>query len=124
MLPSVKTIKNRLGVSLEAAKGIWGAMEGRVLMPKDSPLYKHHHNPPTKHERQLDMINALLDGHGVEVIRGDWVSNFYGDINAEYINMGDPYINTILYDTLEDRWHVISYGDFIEEQERRGREFP
>ena len=62
----------------------------------------------------LDMANDLLDGHGVEAIRGDYhVDNYYGDIVALYVNMGDPYVPTLLYNTERGSFYVGGYGDWV-----------
>lgn len=71
----------------------------------------------------LENLNKLLSGHGVEAIRSSdaWVSSYYGDIVALYINAGDTYNPTIVYDTDNGKFSVESYGDWIERQERSRR---
>jgi len=68
----------------------------------------------------LDMANDLLDGHGIEAIRGDYhVNNYYYDIVGLYVNMGDPYIPTLLYDTDRGKFYVGGYGDWVEANTKR-----
>lgn len=57
---------------------------------------------------KMEKINSLLDGYGVEVIRGDSYAV------AEYINMGDTYNTTLLYDVNEDEFYVTTWGDWVE----------
>lgn len=73
-------------------------------------------------EWQLDSFNAILDtekpwAHGVEHIRlpGGYEitedrtvsrSWFYGDTIAYYVNRGDSYAATILYDLIEREWFI------------------
>lgn len=72
-----------------------------------------------KVERALDIINYLLDGYGVEAVRGEYVDQYYLDVNILYINMGDTYVPTILYDTLECEFHARSWGDYVDQYPER-----
>lgn len=68
----------------------------------------------------LDDADRRLEGHGVEAIRGDYhVDNYYYDIVALYVNMGDTYNGTILYETDTGRFLVTTMGDWVEQNERR-----
>jgi hypothetical protein len=69
----------------------------------------------------LEAANELLGGHGIESIQGSQVGRYYYDINALYVNMGDTYDFTILYDTLKEKFLVVTWGDWVESWERRGR---
>lgn len=73
-------------------------------------------NRPNDHELILCAINQILEGHGVECIRDEnvYVSRYYGDVIAEYINMGDTYLMTIVYDTAREKFLICSWGDFYE----------
>ena len=68
----------------------------------------------------LEEINRLIEGYGVEVVRGrPWVDHFYQDINLLYVNMGDTYAPTVIYDTLKERFYITTWGDIIERQVKR-----
>lgn len=72
-------------------------------------------------DEALNMADTLLNGHGIEAIRGG--SNrggYYMDIEALYVNMGDAYANTVLYDVARDKFYVTTYGDWVEARERGG----
>ena len=43
---------------------------------------------------------------------------------ALYVNRGDTYVPTILYDRLSDQFRIIAWGDYVEMKERRGVRFP
>ena len=58
--------------------------------------------------------NEILEGHGVEVLRGEWLDNFHHDIQAAYVNMGDCYITTLIRDHLRGLWLVTTVGDLVE----------
>jgi hypothetical protein len=65
-------------------------------------------------DEALGYADGLLEGYGVEPIRGDWVDNYYGDIVALYVNTGDTYNPTILYDVNAGKFLVTSWGDWVE----------
>jgi hypothetical protein len=64
----------------------------------------------------LECINELLEGYGIEAIRLEdtWINSYHGDIAFTYVNMGETYTSTILYDTKRDTFLVSSYGDIVE----------
>lgn len=78
------------------------------------------HNEPTLTERRMCALNEILEGHGVEAI-------FHGSDpmhpDAVYVNMGETYAATILYDYRSGTFKVTSWGDWVEKQERRGRRY-
>jgi hypothetical protein len=72
----------------------------------------------------LDAVNALIRGHGIEAIRGDYqVDRYYYDIVALYVNMGDSYAGTLLYETDTRQFHVTTMGDWVEWKEKKYRIF-
>lgn len=77
-----------------------------------------YHKPKTI-ECQMLAINEVLEGHGVEAVFGDdprWP-------DMEYVNMGDTYTTTIVYDWTKDRFEIASWGDWVERAERNGKEY-
>lgn len=58
----------------------------------------------------MDFANEVLRGCGVETIRdkNEWVV-------ALYVNMGDTYDTTFLYDIEKGRIYITSWGDWYEE---------
>ncbi len=69
----------------------------------------------------LEVANKILKGHGIEAIRsGQYlVDHYFRDIVALYVNMGDTYETTLLYETDKDRFLVTSWGDWVERNERK-----
>lgn len=68
-----------------------------------------------KNSAKMDACNAALRGFGVEGIRcGLTVSSYWQDTCAIYVNMGDTYDATILYDTVKQKFYVTTLGDFVE----------
>lgn len=73
-------------------------------------------------DQALELADKLLSGHGVEPIRGDYqVDRYYYDVVALYVNMGDTYNTTLLYETENERFLVTSWGDWVEKNERKYR---
>lgn len=69
----------------------------------------------------LHHCNEALECFGVEAIMGDCYSPYYGSIVALYVNSGDTYNATIVYDVYQDRFYATTMGDWVEAYERRGR---
>jgi hypothetical protein len=68
----------------------------------------------------MDLANELLDGHGIEAIRGEYhVDNYYFDTVALYVNMGDTYNATLFYETDTGRFKVTTMGDWVEKNQRK-----
>jgi hypothetical protein len=68
--------------------------------------------------RLLNAANDTIQGFGVEVIRppegrtDDTMS--YDDVLAEYVNTGDTYNATILWDSAEQMFYLTTWGDWYE----------
>lgn len=66
----------------------------------------------------MDIFNENLGGYGVEVLRSsDFRKSYWGDIIALYVNMGERYETTILYDIDNEEFIKTSWGDFMENRE-------
>lgn len=61
----------------------------------------------------LDFANRAMRQFGVETIK-----DHNGDVVAEYINTGDTYNTTLLYDHTLDQFEVTTWGDWLEKFER------
>jgi len=70
-------------------------------------------------EDAMDNANKYLEGYGVETItdENESVDNYWRDAIGLYINMGDTYEKTIVYDTKERQFLVTSWGDFVDKRE-------
>ena len=65
----------------------------------------------------LKEANILFKGYGVEPITDEnaFVDKYYYNIIGLYVNMGDTYDTTIVYDTEHKEFLVTSWGNFYEE---------
>jgi hypothetical protein len=75
-------------------------------------------------DQALDKANEMLGGHGVEAINyaDHHVDNYYFDIALLYVNMGDTYDQTVMYDTSREKFFTGTYGDWVAYTERKGLE--
>lgn len=66
---------------------------------------------PSHTDRTMHALNALLGTHGVEAL---------GDVHPldgppfEYLNVGDPYVATVVWYRSSGRYYVRRYGDIVE----------
>lgn len=75
-------------------------------------------------EEALQEANKIIDGFGVETVGGGDDYGFWGGARAAYINTGDTYSPTILYDVDKERFYLTTLGDWVEGEERAGRYVP
>lgn len=115
--PTAKRIEHILGVDKDKARAIRGLMDGTIdpmTYESVSKWVGQCYNKPKRSEMAMLAINEVLDGHGVESIHSENidVNSYWGDIAADYVNMGDPYAATILY--ARSGYQLTSWGDFVE----------
>jgi len=65
----------------------------------------------------MEFLNDRMGGFGIQALRGDVNDKYYGDVLALYVDMGDTYTPTVIYDTQEKEFHYTSWGDFMENYE-------
>ncbi|MCK9567461.1 hypothetical protein M0R72_00765 [Candidatus Pacearchaeota archaeon] len=65
----------------------------------------------------MELADKTMHGHGVEEIVGFKNSSKEMTTVAHYVNMGDTYASTIIYDCLADKFYVGTYGDWLEWRE-------
>ena len=69
----------------------------------------------------MEYCDRLLETCGVEAIDqpGAYISKYWLDTVALYLNSGDSYTPTILADIEEHQFILTTYGDFVEELEQQ-----
>lgn len=116
-------IAEEFNVSLFDANLALLIIRGRVK-PEDHPrrfpatnywLTSCYHFPRRK-EIKMEALNELLQCCGVEAIsvEGEFIDSYHRDIVATYLNTGDTYSPTILYDNRNSVFKLTSWGDFYE----------
>lgn len=86
-------------------------------------LRKQCYNPPDRITEQMEVLNELIDGFGIESISFDdyWHSNYWGNAIGVYVNLGDTYILTIIYNVIDEQFEFTSWGDYYESKEKEIR---
>lgn len=69
------------------------------------------------HESAMGFASEVLGGYGVE--RVDVATLRGGTPSFEYVNLGDPYVSTLIWDLHDNRYRVAGWGDLVERWERR-----
>jgi hypothetical protein len=70
-------------------------------------------------EARLARVSLATHGHGVEALWRDESARYdpHAVPDAFYINRGDPYVATLVYDVRHDEYIAISRGDWLEMEE-------
>lgn len=123
--PSVKTLCAAFpgldATRIKTARAIMtGAAEPYEVSPVCRKWCDSCYSLPTWSERAMEALSEVLDGYGAEAL---WPEGEYLWPRATYVNMGDTYAPTILYDYASQRFAVTSWGDYVETKERRGVHF-
>ena len=102
MRPNAQEIAEALDVTPEYAAKIVESMNGRAVA--------------------LDVANAATRAHGVECMRShDLDDQFYGDIAMLYVNMGDMYATTLIFDVATRDYALIDYAAWMQRYEESGK---
>ena len=122
-IPSQKTLVAAFGP--EIGKRVRRLLDGRTdpaTVPETAAWIAQCHNRPRVSELIEHACNVAVGGCGMEVIRasGAWDS-FYCDAVAGYVNTGETYATTLLFDYDRRAVYVTSYGDWVETSERTRR---
>ena len=112
MAPSIKTIAQ---IWPDKAKEIRGIMDGSIdpeSFENVERWVRQCYNRPSTVELQLEAINGVLEGHGVEAL--DESSDWFPQPHYSYVNMGDTYTTTVVYDHERGRWLITDWGTIAE----------
>ena len=71
-------------------------------------------------EKAMRDADKILGTHGVEAVFEE--GDYDGDAAMTYLNAGDTYAATLVYDVGEDELYVSTWGDWVEWAERKGRQ--
>jgi hypothetical protein len=119
--PSITRLVSGLSITPEQAATIRGLIQGTIRtigneqFPASNQWFSSCYNQPRRIDRILACINEVMSGHGVEAI---WGSDAYWPA-ADYINTGDTYSATILFNRESSAFQLTTWGDFFERNERR-----
>ena len=124
-LPSIKTLEAHFQGKGTALRRVleWhkGAAERfEKLYPQFKEWTDKCHYYPRRRNCQLFLLNLILEGHGIEEVQ---TSGTFGTPEMEYVNMGESYAATIIFDHGRNTWFVEGWADWVEKAERRGLKF-
>lgn len=124
--PNPKRLVEALGITKEKADMVRLLIQGgtptydAVHFPRSNLHFNRCHHPLPRIDRILICLDELLDGFGVECLRDNTGQQMDGsDIVAEYINVGDTYDSTLLFNHRTQAFSLTSWGDFVERNHRR-----
>lgn len=119
-LPSVKAIAATFDVTMERARQVRKLLEAvrdehaRLVLEKGRVFSVEYHRIDVRAFHTLEEISPLIGGHGVEALRPrNPLEHVY------YINQGDAYRATIIWDAMREQFRISSWGDMVERYPRR-----
>ena len=98
--PSLKTLDDRLNLGGEEGKSLKYFMQAG------------------QRQAALDYANELLGGNGIEYIESQQDTMRHRE-GLSYVNMGDTYDTTLIYDHATGRFYVGAWGDWVERYPKR-----
>jgi len=98
--PSLKTLDDRLNLGGEEGKSLKYFMQAG------------------QRKAALDYADELLGGNGIEYIASEQ-DTMRSRQGIEYVNMGDTYDTTLIYDHKTGRFYVGAWGDWVERYPKR-----
>jgi hypothetical protein len=66
----------------------------------------------------LKIMDVAMETHGVEYVKSNQ-DDFHTAAGFEYLNTGDTYSPTIIYDLSDGQWRLGTWGGEVEHDERR-----
>jgi hypothetical protein len=105
--------------SLKTLRAAFPRVEAAQLAQVRAAILGTPYGTPRAVERTLAACDVALSGHGVESISGRAWRRFWMDACLVYVNLGDTYTRTIVYDTAKDSFQVCAWGDVVERYPNR-----
>lgn len=113
-MKSVKKISEDLNIDIQQAKQVRGLIQGLINPDIFDSVHKwcrQCYNEPPYQAKVMEALNEVTGGFGIES------QKFGDDQYFSYVNMGDMYAGTIIYDHCD--YIFCCLGDYVEEIERR-----
>lgn len=125
-IPTLKSLVNTIGDYVEKEHGTEVAKAKLLLLFRMLQTWKARGRSSGDAMEILTVADRMMDAHGVEYLspaEQDPDHSVYGGNGAYYVNTGETYNGTLLYDEKKMNFYATSWGDFVEQAERRGRKF-
>jgi hypothetical protein len=120
--PSKKALIDRLHITPEQAETVRKLIRGELhtrdekRFPRSNTYFDRCYHQPNRLTRILECLNEALETHGVEPLGH---VDFRDGPPAEYLNTGDTYTATLLFDHGTDTFKLTSWGDWLEKNEKK-----
>lgn len=97
------------------------AFEWNIYLTDSAEIIRITKTMTNNPNKALNRINDILEGHGVETIMSAEHTNRWGmaDYVAMYVNMGDTYDLTVIYDVPRGKFFIADLGTWLERNARR-----
>ena len=109
----------------EHGSAIRRILDGRTdpeSIPATDAWARSCYNQPRASQLIEHACNEVLGGFDCEAIEADGVwGSFYCSFVAGYINMGDTYATTLLFDYYRNAVYITSWGEWVATSERTRR---
>lgn len=119
MLPSIRRINLAFpGYGRDARKALESARFCRQVLESKN-LFSQYYQPPSGVHLKLLACDIILETCGVEYIkhRRDTSRTSHG---LDYLNTGESYQQTLIYDHYLERFRIDGIGDLLEMPSRSG----
>ena len=113
----IREIGDLLNIKPDKARLIKRLVEGKDKPDKYQSVQdwsKDCHNEPYGVELIMEAINEIMDESGVEAVGLDSAYISRTTEGIYYINRGDTYDQTVIYDFACDKFVINSWGDYVE----------
>jgi len=121
MKPTIKTLAKHFNISAIDARKVRKALDN---WGKPNPSLDNRYRISVDCALNLagEVLNAIdpCSSFGTEVIRGEDIGGYWGDVRAVYLNTGDTYNATLVYDRATNNVCVTTMGDYVEKLQGQG----
>ena len=121
-IPSEKTLRAHLASVLEKARSTPGQVSGEAAIDHNIRMIRdllvRWREREIRSQDMLSAVNDILGGYGIE-----YLESINRRAKAYYVNMGDPYISTIILDLPRGRVWATGWGTYVESEERQHNRF-
>jgi hypothetical protein len=113
-MPSIKTLEFAFpGKGKELREALLMSKAQLSEHPAGEARIKECFHPPACSDLRMHVLNAIAECHGIEYIASN-KDSFTAALGIEYLNVGDPYVATIIRSCETGNYRVACYGDIVE----------
>ncbi len=119
MIPSQKRLEGYFPGHGANLRAILDGRKDPETYPAVRAWIEQCYNRPRESELIERALEEELGAYRSEAIEGNTWDRFYLNIVAIYLNMGDTYATTLLFDVNADKWVITTYGDWVERYSKK-----